>query len=70
MLDGKDLVAILPTGAGKTGYFTMFMLVLVELSLNPSLCSPPVSVPRDPCMIVVYPTNGLEEEQVIFPSPL
>ncbi|KAM5546216.1 hypothetical protein V8D89_000342 [Ganoderma adspersum] len=64
MLDGKDLVAILPTGAGKTGYFTMFMLTLVELSQDPSLCSPPVSVPRDPCMIVVYPTNGLEEEQV------
>ncbi|KAM5546219.1 hypothetical protein V8D89_000345 [Ganoderma adspersum] len=63
MLDGKDLVAILPTGAGKTGYFTMFMLTLVELSQDPSLCSPPVSVPRDPCMIVVYPTNGLEEEQ-------
>ncbi|KAI1781900.1 P-loop containing nucleoside triphosphate hydrolase protein, partial [Ganoderma leucocontextum] len=63
MLDGRDLVALLPTGAGKTGYFTMYMLMLVELSRNPSLCIPVVSVPRDPCMIVVYPTNGLEEEQ-------
>lgn len=64
LLDGRDLVAILPTGAGKTGYFTMFMLVLVELSRNPSLSDPPVFIPEDPCMIVVYPTNGLEEEQV------
>ncbi|PIL25941.1 hypothetical protein GSI_11695 [Ganoderma sinense ZZ0214-1] len=63
MLDGVDLVTILLTGAGKTGYFTMFMLVLVELSHNSSLSDPPVSIPRDPCMIVVYPTNGLEEEQ-------
>nr|VWP01258.1 Succinate-semialdehyde dehydrogenase (EC [Ganoderma boninense] len=63
MLDGKDLVAIIPTGGGKTGYFFMYMLMLLELSQNPSLCTPPVSIPHDPCMIVVYPTNGLEEEQ-------
>ncbi|KAI1782679.1 P-loop containing nucleoside triphosphate hydrolase protein [Ganoderma leucocontextum] len=63
MLDGRDLVAILPTGAGKTSYFTMFMLMLVELSQNPSLRNPALPIPCDPCMIIVYPTNGLEEEQ-------
>ncbi|OJT13789.1 hypothetical protein TRAPUB_9636 [Trametes pubescens] len=41
LLDGIDLVAVLPTGAGKTGYYTMYMLMLLELSKNPALCDPP-----------------------------
>ncbi|KAI0368162.1 P-loop containing nucleoside triphosphate hydrolase protein [Pilatotrama ljubarskyi] len=64
VLDGRDLVAVLPTGAGKTGYYTFYMLMLLEMSKNPGLCFPAsIAVPADPCMVTVYPTNGLEEEQ-------
>ncbi|KAI0753497.1 P-loop containing nucleoside triphosphate hydrolase protein, partial [Daedaleopsis nitida] len=61
-LDGIDLLAILATGSGKTGFFIMYMLVLQELSDNPSRCSPPYRMPPDPAMVLVYPTVGLEAE--------
>ena len=65
LLDGIDVLAILPTGAGKTAILTMFMLILIHIKLNPegftSHCS---QFPDDPIAIVVYPTNCLEEEQV------
>ncbi|KAH9917525.1 P-loop containing nucleoside triphosphate hydrolase protein [Amylocystis lapponica] len=62
-LDGVDLLAVLATGSGKTGYFTMYMLVLRSLSENPNLCSPPKkNIPKDPAIILVYPTLSLEEE--------
>ncbi|KAJ8463000.1 hypothetical protein ONZ51_g10537 [Trametes cubensis] len=64
LLDGTDLVAVLPTGAGKTGFYMMYMLLLLELSQKPTLCDPPyIPLTKDPCLIMVYPTNGLEEEQ-------
>ena len=62
-LDGVSLVSILPTGGGKTGFFLMYMLALQAISQDPALC-PTFQVPRDPCMIVAYPTVGLEEEMV------
>ncbi|KAI0358454.1 hypothetical protein OH77DRAFT_1578381 [Trametes cingulata] len=64
LLDGMDLIAVLATGAGKTGYYLMYALMLSQLSNNPRICSPAcVAVPQDPCIVMVYPTNGLEEEQ-------
>ncbi|EGO30282.1 hypothetical protein SERLADRAFT_404528 [Serpula lacrymans var. lacrymans S7.9] len=45
-LDGKDLLAIVLTGGGKTTYFYI----------------PPKYVPANPAMVIVSPTNGLEEE--------
>ncbi|KAI1781978.1 hypothetical protein LXA43DRAFT_1152807 [Ganoderma leucocontextum] len=64
LLDGKDLVAVLATGSGKTGYYLIYMLMLCELSKNPALCQAPYPpAPKDPCMVIIYPTNGLEEEQ-------
>ncbi|RDX45573.1 P-loop containing nucleoside triphosphate hydrolase protein [Lentinus brumalis] len=62
LLDGLDLVAVIPTGAGKTSYYVVYMLMLLELSKNPALAAG-AKVPADPCMVMVYPTNGLEEEQ-------
>ena len=65
LLDGVDVLAILPTGAGKTAILTMFMLILDHMALDPgrfpSHCR---WFPEDPIMVVVYPTNCLEEEQV------
>ena len=69
LLDGIDVLAILPTGAGKTAILTMFMLVLDYIRLNsgrfPSRCG---RFPEEPIMVVVYPTNCLEEEQVCIYS--
>ncbi|KAI0360868.1 P-loop containing nucleoside triphosphate hydrolase protein [Trametes cingulata] len=66
LLDGLDLIAVLATGSGKTGYYLMYMLMLRELSKNPHLCDPPYTeAPQDPCVVMVYPTNGLEEEQAL-----
>ncbi|EIW62771.1 P-loop containing nucleoside triphosphate hydrolase protein [Trametes versicolor FP-101664 SS1] len=62
-LDGIDLVAILATGAGKTAYFTMYMLLLRALSKAcGQLKCDGVAVPDQSAMVIVYPTIGLETE--------
>jgi len=64
-LDGTDVLAILPTGTGKTAILTMFMLVLTHMKAHLDRYAPhSVRFPDDPIMVVVYPTNCLEEEQV------
>lgn len=64
-LDGIDVLAILPTGAGKTAILIMFMLVLTRMKANPGeYAQRSARFPDDPIMVVVYPTNCLEEEQV------
>ena len=65
-LDGVDLLAVLPTGGGKTGFLYMYMLIMKALSENPNLCDPPKHVPKDPVMIAIFPTNVLEKEMVCF----
>ncbi|KAI0734061.1 hypothetical protein C8Q72DRAFT_771610, partial [Fomitopsis betulina] len=63
VLDGRDLLAALATGSGKTGFYYMYMLMLIELSKNPSLCDPLYpAAPKDPAMVAVYPPIGLEEQ--------
>ena len=65
VLDGIDVLAVLPTGAGKTAILTMFMLVLNYMKENPNKYSQhSARFPADPITVVVYPTNCLEEEQV------
>jgi replicative superfamily II helicase len=66
MLDGQDLLAILPTGAGKSGLFYMYMLVLISINNSPQLIPQTLTynVPKDPAMVIIYPTNTLQEEQV------
>ncbi|KAJ3553133.1 hypothetical protein NM688_g3778 [Phlebia brevispora] len=61
-LDGQDLIAICPTGSGKTEFFSMYILMLRALSANPNLCRPSRKVPQDPAMVFVCPTIGLEED--------
>ena len=63
-LDGIDVLTVLPTGAGKTAILIMFMLVLDYMKNNTEEFKNHTRFPPDPIMIVVYPTNCLEEEQV------
>ncbi|KAI0730874.1 P-loop containing nucleoside triphosphate hydrolase protein [Earliella scabrosa] len=66
VLDGSDLLAMIATGRGKTGFFIMYMLLQLALAKKPDLCDPPWSqTPKDPGMLVVCPTIGLEEEMAI-----
>jgi hypothetical protein len=37
-LDGMPLLAITPTGSGKTGFYTMYMLVVLAVVKDPTLC--------------------------------
>ena len=65
MLDGVDTLAILRTGMGKTGFLSMYMLVLLEILKNPHLCpSVAKKFPEKPCMLVVLPTKYLEHQMV------
>jgi superfamily II DNA/RNA helicase len=64
MADGVDLMALTRTGLGKTGYFTIHMLFLIALSKYPSIVAPfklKRKVPANPAMVIVFPTNGVEE---------
>jgi superfamily II DNA/RNA helicase len=65
LLDGVDTFAILRTGMGKTGFLSMYMLVLLEILKHPNLC-PSVAkrFPEKPCMLVVLPTKYLEHQMV------
>ncbi|KAF9645276.1 P-loop containing nucleoside triphosphate hydrolase protein [Thelephora ganbajun] len=65
-LDGTDILVILPTGAGKTAILTMFMVILNHMKENPGeYLEHSTRFPADPIMVVVYPTNCLEEEQAV-----
>ncbi|KAJ7430966.1 P-loop containing nucleoside triphosphate hydrolase protein [Mycena galericulata] len=59
VLDGVDLVAVTPTGSGKTGYLFLSILVMMAIAKTPSLC-PAVKFPQDPAIVVVCPTNSIE----------
>ncbi|KAI0682831.1 P-loop containing nucleoside triphosphate hydrolase protein [Cytidiella melzeri] len=62
-LDGVHLLAISGTGSGKTGYYSMYMLMLQELDRQRK--SYPIAsamVPQNPVMVMVLPTIGLEDE--------
>lgn len=66
-VDGGDIMALLPTGAGKTGFFIFYMLLMLALAKDPSLVAPRKKrVPQNPVMVIVFPTNGVEEEMVRY----
>ena len=56
-LDGADFLAITLTGSGKTGYYIMYMLVILVVLKN-SDHFPSLHFPRNPCLIVICPTIG------------
>ena len=62
MINGINLMALMHTSSGKTDYFTMYMLLLLALSKDPSIVAPAKKyVPKNPVMVLVFPTNGVEE---------
>lgn len=63
-LDRVDLLAISPTGSGKSGYMVMFMLVYMAIARAPSLCPAAGFKVKDPVMFVVCPTKALEYDMV------
>ena len=40
MIDGINLMPLMHTGSGKTGYFTMYMLLLLALSKDLRIVTP------------------------------
>ena len=64
VMDGFDLLASTPTGSGKTGYLILLMLVVREIAADKTLTITKENFPKDPVMIVVCPTNALEEDIV------
>ncbi|KAJ7685855.1 P-loop containing nucleoside triphosphate hydrolase protein [Mycena rosella] len=61
VLDGIDLVAITPTGSGKTGHLFLTILVMIAIAKTPSLC-PTVKFPKDPAIVAVCPTSSIEQQ--------
>ncbi|KAF4596164.1 hypothetical protein EYR40_008154 [Pleurotus pulmonarius] len=59
-LDGVDLFAITPTGSGKTGFYSMYILLVLLLAENPSLAPYTSPFPRNPCLLVICPTVPLQ----------
>lgn len=66
LLDGNDVIGILATGAGKTGFFSMYILMLLVLGRSPPPGIARQEIPKDPALVVVCPTIGLEEDMVRF----
>ncbi|KAJ6530437.1 P-loop containing nucleoside triphosphate hydrolase protein, partial [Mycena vulgaris] len=60
-LDGINLFAITPTGSGKSSYYTIYIIVMLAVIANPSLC-PPATFPANPCLLVICPTIPLQLE--------
>ncbi|KAJ7127278.1 P-loop containing nucleoside triphosphate hydrolase protein, partial [Mycena crocata] len=60
-LDGVHLFAITPTGSGKTSYFILYIIIILEIIKNPALC-PSAKFPANPCLLVVCPTIPLQIE--------
>ncbi|KAJ3718467.1 hypothetical protein C8R42DRAFT_585671 [Lentinula raphanica] len=64
LLDGRDLIAITPTGSGKTGYIAYTALVVRELTRHPAKYPDVGDVmkkfPENPLILAICPTNYLE----------
>ena len=58
-IDGVHILSVLPTGAGKTGYFYGFILLLRALrKLSPPCSLLKKKYPANPVMVLIFPTKG------------
>ena len=63
ILDNIDLLAVLATGLGETAFVSMFILIVLAIKKNPSLC-PTAKFLDNPCVLVICPTKYLEHQMV------
>ena len=63
-VDGIHVLAVAPTGGGKTGYFYGYILLLKALEKMSPRAQLKRKFPRNPAIVIVFPTKGLEEEMV------
>ncbi|KAJ7737979.1 P-loop containing nucleoside triphosphate hydrolase protein [Mycena metata] len=68
-LDGVNLFAITPTGSGKTSYYIIYILVVLAVVADPTLC-PTATFPTNPCLLVICPTIPLQMEMALGLDPL
>ncbi|KAJ7508237.1 hypothetical protein B0H11DRAFT_1902554 [Mycena galericulata] len=52
-LDGIDLFAITPTGSGKTSYYILYILIVLAVVNDPTLC-PSAAFPQNPCLMMGF----------------
>jgi superfamily II DNA or RNA helicase len=65
VLDRKNLLAVIPTGGGKTGFIAMYLKMLVSIRTDGRIASEVRErIPEHPAVVVVVPTNGLGQEMV------
>jgi hypothetical protein len=65
LCDGVDVFAILRTGMGKTSFLSMYMVMVLTILGEPSLCPAAAKkFPNNPCMLVILPTKYLEHQMV------
>ncbi|KAJ8074670.1 hypothetical protein PM082_022248 [Marasmius tenuissimus] len=62
-LDGIDVLSIVQTSRGKSGYIYMTVTIILKILEDPSLC-PEASFPSNPTFVVVCPTTSLEDDLV------
>ncbi|KAJ7674126.1 hypothetical protein B0H17DRAFT_1140777 [Mycena rosella] len=60
-LDGVNLFAITPTGSGKSSYYIIYIIVVLAVVADPSLC-PSAKFPANPCLLIICPTIPLQLE--------
>jgi len=68
VLDGRDVLATMATGTGKSGFFYMLMIVIKAIANDPSLALGGRTFPPDPAMILACPTKALQSDLVSFES--
>ncbi len=64
-IDGIHVISILQTGGGKSSLFYGYILLIQALNaLSPPCDELLRTFPKNPAMVVVFPTKGLEEDMV------
>lgn len=51
-----DILATVATGTGKTDLYCFLMLVIHAVSQDPNIALNGMTLPRNPCMLLISPT--------------
>jgi superfamily II DNA helicase RecQ len=64
-VDGKNVIALIPTGGGKTGFIGLYMKLLLSMRDDERISKARRDlIPLRPVVVVVVPTKGLGQEMV------